>query len=195
MFESAGRNLKRVFVAPVQRRQVMLAATVLLALTLLTGLVWPVLSEYARELDQRLETRSLEHRNFQHLLAGQDEYALQVEQLRAFQERLSRDHFVQASSPPLSEAMFQNIVNELSADSDVHVVSMRMLPRAERDGVLVLRLVINARAEVAAIKDFVLTVENNPRLIFFEEIEIRQISQNERRLYHFNAHLAAVTKN
>ncbi|WP_459939102.1 GspMb/PilO family protein [Desulfonatronum parangueonense] len=171
----------------------LLGMTFVLGFLVMTNYVWSIIVDYGRELDQRLEIRALEYRNLQRLIAGSDEYAEQTALLQAFQERLAREHLVRAASPPLSEAMFQNIVNELSSGSGINIVSMRMLPRTERDGVLLLRLMINARAEISAIKDFMLAVETNPRFIFFNEVEIRQSGPTERRFYTFNAQLAAVT--
>ncbi|TVQ97004.1 MAG: hypothetical protein EA399_14640 [Desulfovibrionales bacterium] len=194
MFVHSAHCIQRALVSPTQRKRVLLAITALLGITLFASFLWSAVTEYDRKLDQRLEIRSMEYRNLQQLISSEDHFADQAEYLQAFLERLTRDHLVRAASPPLSEAMFQNIVNDLTSAHQVDVVSMRMMPRSDRDGVVLLRLAITARADINAIRDFLLAVENNPRMLFFEELEIRQISQNERRFYHFNAHLAAVTK-
>lgn len=186
-------RLHALFINPAQRMRMLLILAFGLAVVLTGNFVWTMIGEYERELDHGLEIRTLEYRNLQRLIAGSADYAEQTAALQAFQERLVREHLVKAASPALSEAMFQNIINELSNTSGVNVVSMRMLPRTERDGILLLRLMINARAEISAIKNFLLAVETNARLIFFDEMEIRQVSPNERRFYTFNAQLAAVT--
>ena len=190
---TANHRFHELLTNPAQRMRVLLVMAFGLAVALTANFVWMTIVEYERELDQRLEVRTLEYRNLRRLIAGSADYAEQTASLQAFQERLVREHLVKAASPALSEAMFQNVVNELSSSSGVNVLSMRMLPRTERDGVPLLRLMINSRAEISAIKDFLLAVETNARLIFFDEMEIRQISPNERRFYSFNAQLAAVT--
>ncbi len=177
-----------------KRMQLLLFVALLLFMIVAARFVWSWMREYDQELDQRIEMKILEYGNLQRLIAGSQEFASQASSLHEFRERLAREHLVKEASPPLSEAMFQNIVNQLTTDNGVDVLSMRMLPRAEHEGVLLLRLVINTRAEISAIQDFLTAVESNPRILFFEEMEIKQISQNERRFLHFNAHLAAVTE-
>ncbi len=193
VFHRDGQTPRR---AASQQSRVRLLLLIMIVLVALQGarLGWIWLDEYSQGLDQRMETRSLEFRNLRRLIAESDVYAAQAESLKDFRERLEREHFVKAASPPLSEAMFQNIVNELAGSHEVNVASMRMLPRSEREGVLLLRLGIHARAEIGAIRDFVAAVEQNPRLIFFEELEVKQISRNERRFLQLNASLAAVSE-
>jgi len=186
-------RLHALFTDPVQRMRVLLVMAFGLAAALTLNFAWTTFVAYGQELDLRLEVNALEYRNLQRLVAGSADYAEQTASLQDFQERLDRDHLVKAASPALSEAMLQNIVNELSSTNGVNLLSMRMLSRTERDGILLLRLMINARAEISAIKDFLLAVESNARLIVFDEMEIRQIGPNERRFYSFNAQLSAVT--
>lgn len=194
MLAHAGQRMQNVFTNPARRMQLLLGISLLLALALLVSFAWTAITGYRQDIDQRLEIRSLEYRNLRQLIAGRDEYARQVQEVLTMEDRLVRERLVKAASPPLSEAMLQNIINDLAGETGVNVASMRMLPRVDRDGILLMRLAISARADISAVKNFVLAVETNPRLIFFDELEIRQISQNERRFYHFNAHLAAVTK-
>jgi len=133
---------------------------------------------YSVRLDEVIDMKSLEYQRLSRNVAEGQAY----EQLHAEMSRL-----------PLSEAMLQHIVNDWAERSAVNILSMRVLPRVEGDDFTRMRLSINARAEIGGIQNFLGLVRQSQRLVFFEEVEIKNISANERRYYYFNAQLAAWT--
>jgi gluconate kinase len=53
------------------------------------------------------------------------------------------------------------------------------------------RLRISCRAEIGAIRDFLIKVNNSEKFIFLQEIEVKSISRREKRFYYFNAVVSA----
>jgi len=148
---------------------------------------------YSVRLDEVIDMKSLEYQRLSRNVAEGQAY----EQLHAEMSRLREEwveqRLVKAGTPSLSEAMLQHIVNDWAERSAVNILSMRVLPRVEGDDFTRMRLSINARAEIGGIQNFLGLVRQSQRLVFFEEVEIKNISANERRYYYFNAQLAAWT--
>jgi hypothetical protein len=189
-----GRAIREWYAAQDRRGRVLVTTALVLALLQVIRFGWAAASGFAEDLDQRIEIREMEYRNLTRMASGGAEYERMTERILRFREGLVRERFVAAATPALAEAMFQNILNDLVERHQITVVSLRMLPRLERDGVVLLRLGINARGEIGAIRDFLAAVEHNPRMLFCEEVEIRHISRQERRFFNFNAQLAAVSE-
>jgi hypothetical protein len=175
------------------RLRVLTALAVLLFVFVFVRYAWATLAAYNQRLDETIEMRTLELQRFSRILAEGDAYQGVHAELARFQEDLTAARFVKAATPPLSEAMFQHIVNEWADKMQVNILSLRVLPRVEREGFSVMRLAVNTRGEIAAIQNFLVAVRQSPRFIFFEEVEIKTISRNERRFFYFNAQLAAWT--
>lgn len=193
-FSELSRQTRAWYAAQSRRNRILIWVALSLLMLQFFRLGWGTLSGYAQELEQRIEIREMEYRNLTRMISRGQEYERLAEEVRQFEERLAQERLVKAASPPLSEAMFQNIVNELADRHQITVVSLRMLPRAERDGVTLLRLGISGRAEIGALRDFLVAVEYDARMMFFEEVEVKLINQRERRYFNFNAQLAAVNE-
>ncbi|WP_045221779.1 GspMb/PilO family protein [Desulfonatronum thioautotrophicum] len=144
-------------------------------------------------LEQSLEMKMLEHERFSRNLADAETFEKMYAELHSVREELITSRMVKALTPPLSEAMFQHIVNEWAEESGVSILSMRTLPRLEQEGFSRMRMAVTTRAEIGAIQEFMELVRQSPRFVFFEEVEIRQISAQERRYYYFNAQLVSWT--
>lgn len=148
---------------------------------------------YGARLDEAVEMRTLEFQRLSRNVAGGDDIARLHAEISSLQDDVISSRLVKAGTPPLSEAMFQHIVNEWAERSRVSILSLRMLPRMDRDDFSVIRMAINCRAEIGGIQNFLGQVRQSPRLVFFDEVEIKNIGANERRYYYFNAQLSAWT--
>lgn len=176
-----------------QRVRLLLVFCVILTLAVVVNLAATSWKDYSATLEETIEMRTLEYQRYARNVAEGDEYARLHAQIRSLQEDLLSSRLVKAGTPPLSEAMFQHIVNEWAERSRVSILSMRVLPRVDREDFSQMRMSINARAEIGGIQSFLGLVRQSPRLVFFEEVEIRNISASERRFYYFNAQLTAWT--
>lgn len=190
--ESLNEARRRLRTAP-PRVRLLLALTAALLVAVLLNAVITSWSAYSVRLDEAVEMRALELQRLSRNIAGREEYDELHAQVSALREDVFANRLVKAGTPPLSEAMFQHIVNEWAERSRVSILSMRMLPRTDRDDYSVLRMAVNCRAEIGGIQTFLGLVRQSPRLVFFEEVEVKNISANERRYYYFNAQLAAWT--
>jgi len=162
---------------------------VVLALRFLAG--W--YTGYQLELDEAIEMKTLQMEQLKRLAAGSSDYVELNKQLGQFQGQLSQGRFIEGGSPSLSEALFQNVVKDLAQKGQINLRAIKSLPPHKKEGLAFLNMSINARAEIGAIKNFLLLVQNSGRYIFFTEVEIKQLDQKERRYYYFNAKLSALT--
>lgn len=175
------------------RVRIMIGLTVLLFVAVLINAAVTSWFAYSARLDEAIEMRSLEFQRLSRNISGGEEFARLHSEISNLRADVVSNKLVKAGTPPLSEAMFQHIVNEWAERSGVSILSMRMLPRQDRDDFSVMRMTINCRAEIGGIQNFLGQVRQSPRLVFFDEVEVKNISANERRYYYFNAQLSAWT--
>ncbi len=149
--------------------------------------------ERGRTLDQQIELKQLQYDKYSRILKNGKEYVSMTADLKKFQQDLVKTRFVWDETPSLSEARFQNIVKKLATASHVDVRMTKVLPRKTVEQRTFLQLRINCRAEIGAIRDFFIGVQNDPHYLFFHKVEIKTISRREKRYYYLNAELMALT--
>ncbi len=171
----------------------MLGLCCLLGLAVIGNIGLTVVMDYHSRLTEAVEMKTLELQRLRRNVASMQEYEELHTSVLALRDEIFTSGLVKAGTPSLSEAMFQQIVNDWADTAQVSILSLRILPRVDRDGFSQMRMAINARAEIGAIQTFMGLVRQSPRFVFFEEVEIRTISAQERRYYYFNAQLAAWT--
>lgn len=187
------RSVRGQYSAAPLRVRVLLVVCLGLVLIALGNMAVTSLRAYTARLDEAIDMRTLEFQRLSRNIAGGDVYVARHAEVSRLRDELVDTRLVKAGTPSLSEAMFQHIVNEWAERSMVTILSMRVLPLVEEEDFSRMRLAINARAEIGAIQQFMGLVRQSPRLVFFEEVEIRTISPQERRYYYFNAQLTAWT--
>jgi hypothetical protein len=149
--------------------------------------------ERSRTLDQQIELKQLQYDKYSRILRNGKEYVSMTADLEKFQQDLVKTRFVWDETPSLSEARFQNIVKKLASANHVDVRMTKVLPRKTLEQKTFLQLRINCRAEIGAIRDFFIGVQNDPHYLFFHKVEIKIISRREKRYYYLNAELMALT--
>ena len=149
--------------------------------------------ERSRLLDQQIELRQLQFDKYSRIIRNGKDYLSMTSDLEKFQQDLGKSRFVWDETPSLSEARFQNIVKKLAGDNHVDVRMTKVLPRKTVEQRTFLQLRINCRAEIGAIRDFLIGVQNDPHYLFFHKLEIKTISRREKRYYYLNAEIMALT--
>lgn len=149
--------------------------------------------ERSRLLDQQIELRQLQFDKYSRIIRNGKDYLSMTSDLEKFQQDLGKSRFVWDETPSLSEARFQNIVKKLAGDNHVDVRMTKVLPRKTVEQRTFLQLRINCRAEIGAIRDFLIGVQNDPHYLFFHKLEIKTISRREKRYYYLNAEIVALT--
>lgn len=174
-------------------RQALIAVAVVLAvlLTAFRGYGW--YADYRAELDQTIALKTTQLEKLERVAAGAQDFEKEKSRLEALIGALDA-RLVKGSTRSLSEAMAQNLVQELAQKAKVEIRTMKVLPAAAKDGLVFLNLSINGKGEIGAIKDLLEQVQTNRQYLFFRELEIKQVSASERRFYYINAKLSALTE-
>lgn len=185
------RNVK--LQSMLSKRSLLVSIAVVLLLLVLGR--WGIygFQERSRLLDQQIELRQLQFDKYSRIIRNGKDYVSMTADLEKFQQDLGKNRFVWDETPSLSEARFQNIVKKLAGDKHVDVRMTKVLPRKTVEQRTFLQLRINCRAEIGAIRDFLIGVQNDSHYIFFNKVEIKTISRREKRYYYLNAELVALT--
>lgn len=176
-----------------RRRNLLLAVAAALFAVTAIYYAWSWYSGYVGELRSEIELRQAQYEKLSRLAANRPHYEGLHEALTHFRDEIVSNRFITGRTLPLAEARFQNLVNQMGQDARINIRATKILPQTSRDNMTVLGVSINARAEIGAIRDFVLAVQRSPHSMWFEQLEIKQISSREDRYFYFDARLAALT--
>ncbi len=176
-----------------RRRNALLAIAAVLFAVTAVYYAWSWYDGYVRELRSDIELRQVQYDKLSRLAANRPHYESLHEALTRFRDEIVSNRFVTGRTLPLAEARLQSMVNQMGQDARINIRATKILPQTTRDSMTVLGVSINARAEIGAIRDFILAVQQSPYSMWFEQFEIKQISSREDRYYYFDARLAALT--
>jgi len=177
----------------LRRREFLLTLVGILCFLLLVKVGWGVYQGRNQALDDEIALKTLQFQKYSRLVARRQEFSELNRALRKFADELKNRYLVLGETPTLTEVQFQTLVQKLARETKVDIRTTKFLPVQKKDGVKILRLRINCRAEIGAIKDFLIAVHNNEKLIFLQEVEVKTISRREKRFYYLNAVLTALT--
>ena len=175
------------------QRGILLAVAIVLMALVLFRLGMQAYSEHKQYLDQQIALKEMKYDNYLRVIRKSKDYSSLTASLEKFKEGLVAKRFIWNDIPSLSETRLQNIIKELANKTRVNVRITKVLPRKTIEGFTLLQVRINCRAEIGAIRDFLLQVQDNPLYIFFNKVEIKPVSRSQRRYYYLNAELSALT--
>ena len=176
-----------------RRREVLLVVAGILLLLVFGRAGLGFYQAQNRALDDEIALKELQYQKFSRLVARQQEFSALDQALKKFDQEVKSRHLIQGETPTLTEVQFQNLLQSLARDSAVDVRTTKVLPGVKKDGITMLRLRLSCRAEIGAVKDFLIKINNNPKLIFLQDVEIKTISRREKRFYYLNAVVTALT--
>ncbi|MBN2808028.1 MAG: hypothetical protein JXR80_00885 [Deltaproteobacteria bacterium] len=177
----------------LKRREILLAFAGVLLLLVVGRAGLGFYRAQNQALDDEIALKTLQYEKFSRLIARQQEFAALDQALRKFDQEVKVAHLIQGETPTLTEVQFQNLLQTLARESAVDVRTTKVLPEVKKDGIKMLRLRLSCRAEIGAVKDFLLKINNNPKFIFLQEVEIKNISRREKRFYYLDAVVTALT--
>lgn len=175
-------------------RVVLVAVMAVLVLVVAGRFLVGIYSGYAGSIQDEIEMKMTRYNSLSRLLADGDRYREEHAALVRFRSEFLDSGLIQASTPALAEAQLQNMINELAEDSNLNVLSLRMLPRTQQGDITNLKIGINCRGEIGAVKDFLRKVAQSDRFLFVDQIQVQIINQRDRRFYNFNAQIVAWTR-
>lgn len=177
----------------LRRREVLLVLAGILLLLVIGRAGLGAYQEQNRALDDEIALKKLQYEKFSRLVARRQEFAALDQALQKFDQEVKARHLVQGETPTLTEVQFQNLLQTLARESSIDVRTTKVLPEIKKDGITMLRLRLSCRAEIGAVKDFLIKINNSEKFIFLQEVEIKTISRREKRYYYLNAVVTALT--
>ena len=177
----------------LRRREVLLALVGILLLLVIGRAGLGAYQAHNQALDDEIALKKLQYEKFSRLVARQQEFAALDRALQKFDQEVKARHLVQGETPTLTEVQFQNLLQKLARESSIDVRTTKVLPEVKKDGITMLRLRLSCRAEIGAVKDFLIKINNSEKFIFLQEVEVKIISRREKRFYYLNAVVTAFT--
>ena len=176
----------------LRRREVLLTVAGILVLLLLVKSGWSYYQARNQTLDDEITLKTLQYQKYSRLVARRQEFVELNQALSKFQQEVETRYLVRGETPTLTEVRFQNLVQKLARESKVDIRTTKFLPFRKKEGVKILPLRLNCRAEIGAIRDFLIAIHNSEKLIFVQEVEVKTISRREKRFYYLNAVVCAL---
>ncbi len=175
-------------------RILLLAVAALMLIAVAGRFIIGVYDGYARNIQNEIDLNLTRYDNLSRLMADSERYREEHSTLVRFRSEFLDSGLIQASTPALAEAQLQNLINELAEESNLNVLSLRMLPRTQEGDITNLKIGINCRGEIGAIKEFLRRASDHDKFLFVEQIQIQILNQRERRYYNFNTQIVAWTR-
>lgn len=177
------------------RTRIILAAVMIVLMVIFFGrFLSGVYDGYATSIRNETEAQLTRYSSLSRLMDDAERYREEHATLVRFRNEFLDSGLIQASTPALAEAQLQNLINALAGEANLSVLSMRMLPRTQQGEITNLRIGINCRGEIGAIKNFLHKASLNDKFLFVDQIQIQILNQRERRHFNFNAEIVAWTR-
>ncbi|NCC60274.1 MAG: Type II secretion system (T2SS), protein M subtype b [Verrucomicrobiae bacterium] len=177
----------------LRSRDILIRIAVVLGLLVGANAVWGWYDRTLGELEDEILMKTLRYEKEARIIKNSRQFEQLSLELRQLKDKTEAERFVTGSTTSLAEASFQALVRDLSSKHRINIRAMRMLPKFTRNGFDYLQMEINTRAEIGDVRDFLLSLSQDPHFIFTDQVEIKIIGAREKRYYYFNANLVAMT--
>lgn len=143
-------------------------------------------------LNSVIELRELQLNKYTRIAENSGNYEAVNLALQRLQTEIQQKNLFYAASESLAQARFQSLVKNLAGKNLIDIRSTRVNPIRHQDDMVLLSLRIDAKAEIGAIRDFLLDLRSDPHYIFVSDLEIRIINSREDQFYYLTAGLVAI---
>jgi len=193
-FGSLERFRPKILEGRSRTRTILILVMLVLLLATLVRFLTDLYAGYEKSLQNEVDIRMTQFNNMSRLIVDGERYQKEHAALSHFENEYIDSRLIRATTPSLAEAQFQNLINDMAKESNLNVQSLRVLPRTSQGNITSLKIGINCRGEIEAIKNFLHKAANHDKFVFIDQMEIRIISQREQRYFNFNAQLIAWTR-
>lgn len=149
-------------------------------------------TDHLQTLQQGIDMREMQLAQYTRIVENSARYESLNQALHGLREETRQRHLFSASTEALAQARFQTLVKELSRKNNIDIRTTKTVPSNRQDDFSLLRLRIDAKAEIGNIRDFLLDLRNDDHYIFVSDLEIRVINSREDRYFYLTAELEAI---
>lgn len=197
--EAIRKNLKTTMQAMLHsgsnNTRILLVA-VMLVLLVIVAFRWgmDMYGSYTTNIQNQIDVQTTRYMSLSRLLSDADRYRQEHATLVRFKNEALDKGMITGSTPALAEAQLQNLVNTMAEEAGLIVLSMRMLPRTSQGEITNLRIGINCRGEISAVKEFLKRISSGEKYLFVDQVQIQMLNRRQYRYYNFNAEIIAWTE-
>jgi len=149
---------------------------------------------YQQRIQNDIQAEMTRLNSMSSLLADAEKHRTGHAVVSEFENEYVASRLIQASTLSLAEAQFHNLVDDLATEAGLNVRSLRVMSRSTQGDITSLKIGVECRGEIEAIKNFLQKADSHDKFIFVENFETRIINRREDRHFNFNAELTAWTK-
>lgn len=179
-------------IADLRPNQLLIPVAVFLLVIVVGRWIYGQWDEKIGYYNERIELRELQLNKYTRISRNSESYAAVNRALLNLQDEVQTQRLFYANTEALSQARFQNMVKDLAKKNSIDIRSTKIISAHRQDDFSLLRLRIDAKAEIGAIRDFLLDLRAEDNYIFVSNLEIRTINSREARYYYLTAELVAI---
>ncbi|GEM_PF-6878302 len=144
------------------------------------------------DINQSIAVHQMQLDKYRRIIKNSARYEAANRALKTLQIKTRTQRFIDGGTTTLAQAKFQNLVKQLALQHKIDIRSTKVLPVQKKDGLVLLRLRVDGKAEIANIEHFLLALYSNNHYLFTPQLEIRVISSREKRFYYLTVEIAAI---
>lgn len=182
----------RAKIAHLRPNQLLIPVAIFLLVIVVGQWAYGWWDEKISDYNDRIELRELQLNKYARISKNSDNYSAVNRALLNLQDDVQKQRLFHAGTEALAQAKFQNMVKGLAKKNRIDIRSTKIITAHRQDDFTLLRLRIDAKAEIGAIRDFLLDLRTEDHYIFVSDLEIRTINSREVRYYYLTAELVAM---
>jgi len=182
----------RVKIANLRPNQLLIPVAIFLFIIVVGKLVFNAWSEKVSYYDDRIELRELQLNKYARISKNSEQYASINRALLKLQGNVQKQYLFHAGTEALAQAKFQSLIKKIAKANSIDIRSTKNIVVHQKDDLNLLRLRIDAKAEIGSIRDFLLDLRDEKHYIMVSDLRIRTINSREDRYYYLTTELVAI---
>ncbi|RQD78732.1 GspMb/PilO family protein, partial [Desulfonatronospira sp. MSAO_Bac3] len=159
-------NLKQSMAGQSRSRLALLGVMLVLLILSMGRYGLSIYDGYQQGLQNDIQAEMTRLNSKGSLLADADKYRAEHAVVSEFENEYVASRLIQASTLSLAEAQFHNLVDDLANEAGLNVRSLRVMSRSTQGDITSLKIGVECRGEIEAIKDFLQKADSHDKFIF-----------------------------